>query len=832
MSRSSARPIQLRFRKGEYEKKPPPFVVAASLQNVQYDLLKGTSQLPSLPAAQNQPAPKSPDPSSKQHLDDDHRSTVCAICKVDTGNFNLNYGANTCLSCRAFFRRAIQKTRTPNFVCKLKGRCEINEETRRTCKKCRFDRCVLAGMNADCVMRGEQVQERFAKYIQRKKGVDKKATTMARLTEVRKAGIQKERRRRRMKASVDQVGTVSTMTENLLTVDTLIKQEPLIFDLPDLLIEQPESQQTEDQFRGDDVMFRSSPPSDVADDALFDDEDITALFDLDLLSGESVTLPPQASSPVTSDSGNESLGGLPGECVLSDVLFEDVPDPQQTAISQHETMVEKVKFIRESWSQACEDHKFDIRTVTNILSALTNKQLEMQPHQPHRLQPSLLETIKNVYERVFSTFAAKQSTFAKLAVRDQQTLLSKNSSLFVHYIFARIITARDILLQMQWLLLLEDAPHLSRANLLRRLSVEDFHVFGDDSARKRYLATAASLNNKQSLVQFHTTGSVALVCLYDLPGPAAGGEDKQRLVEKVQEEREFVYRCLDGANSSSDSNPSNQLRDAIQSLKALGQLIAADDIRQVDCQSSLGRPDLQQLFLGQEGEDEEGWVRWRLASFDAVFGRISYGADIVKECVMHSLGVPLAKHFIPQATRTLLERFRVLLQSHRGSNDCEDKDEDERGLYAATAVARAKLESLPSGNAQFALVFAEKDKELMRELFAHYGRTPRMRRIAVAEWNRTFGLLSDSMVAQYTALCGHLAGLVQIGDEVYKLMALLALSGFSSQPSLRIAAQKYVRALRRRLNSNGACDTDAKIRQAMCDVENLALVMNTLATAM
>ena len=46
------------------------------------------------------------------------RSTVCAVCSIDTGSFNLNYGANTCLSCRAFFRRAIQKTRNPKLICK------------------------------------------------------------------------------------------------------------------------------------------------------------------------------------------------------------------------------------------------------------------------------------------------------------------------------------------------------------------------------------------------------------------------------------------------------------------------------------------------------------------------------------------------------------------------------------------------------------------------------------------------------------------------------------------------------------------------------------------
>lgn len=143
------------------------------------------------PPAQKTPRYSSPEPLRDTKSPDEeselgNRSTVCAICNVDTGNFNLNYGANTCLSCRAFFRRAIQKTRNPNFVCKMGGTCTITEETRRACKKCRYDKCLQAGMNPDCVMQGDQIQQRFFKYIQRKKDTDKKAATMAKLTPERK----------------------------------------------------------------------------------------------------------------------------------------------------------------------------------------------------------------------------------------------------------------------------------------------------------------------------------------------------------------------------------------------------------------------------------------------------------------------------------------------------------------------------------------------------------------------------------------------------------------------------------------------------------------------
>lgn len=37
------------------------------------------------------------DPATSQSPPEPHRSRMCAICKVDTHSYNLNYGANSCL---------------------------------------------------------------------------------------------------------------------------------------------------------------------------------------------------------------------------------------------------------------------------------------------------------------------------------------------------------------------------------------------------------------------------------------------------------------------------------------------------------------------------------------------------------------------------------------------------------------------------------------------------------------------------------------------------------------------------------------------------------------
>lgn len=96
----------------------------------------------------------------------------CPICGELSSQPYYNYGAKACYSCRQFFRRALQKTRTPNFVCKNRTDvggtgepCQITVKNRRQCQKCRYDLCLKAGMKPEFVMTERQKSERF-KHLQ------------------------------------------------------------------------------------------------------------------------------------------------------------------------------------------------------------------------------------------------------------------------------------------------------------------------------------------------------------------------------------------------------------------------------------------------------------------------------------------------------------------------------------------------------------------------------------------------------------------------------------------------------------------------------------------
>jgi len=71
----------------------------------------------------------------------------CSVCSAPSAS-HLHYGAVTCYSCRAFFRRGLGK---PYCCVEGTGDCSIDWTSRRSCQWCRFDKCLKVGMNPELV---------------------------------------------------------------------------------------------------------------------------------------------------------------------------------------------------------------------------------------------------------------------------------------------------------------------------------------------------------------------------------------------------------------------------------------------------------------------------------------------------------------------------------------------------------------------------------------------------------------------------------------------------------------------------------------------------------
>lgn len=79
----------------------------------------------------------------------------CGVCGEAAAK-HVHYGATTCFSCRAFFRRSIQNGSAKQYNCKKGGNCDITLKTRKNCQKCRLEKCFTAGMKASWVLTEEE----------------------------------------------------------------------------------------------------------------------------------------------------------------------------------------------------------------------------------------------------------------------------------------------------------------------------------------------------------------------------------------------------------------------------------------------------------------------------------------------------------------------------------------------------------------------------------------------------------------------------------------------------------------------------------------------------
>ena len=59
----------------------------------------------------------------------------------------------------------------PSHRCRGRGNCrvDIKVKGRRTCQRCRYDRCLQAGMRPDLVLSQSEKEERFKKYYDRRR---------------------------------------------------------------------------------------------------------------------------------------------------------------------------------------------------------------------------------------------------------------------------------------------------------------------------------------------------------------------------------------------------------------------------------------------------------------------------------------------------------------------------------------------------------------------------------------------------------------------------------------------------------------------------------------
>ncbi|CAF2734098.1 unnamed protein product [Rotaria sp. Silwood2] len=82
----------------------------------------------------------------------------CLVC--DDISIGINFGASTCMPCKAFFRRNAVKLGTQEFICEGDGDCIITYKYRRLCNCCRLAKCFRVGMKKSLILSDEKREAR------------------------------------------------------------------------------------------------------------------------------------------------------------------------------------------------------------------------------------------------------------------------------------------------------------------------------------------------------------------------------------------------------------------------------------------------------------------------------------------------------------------------------------------------------------------------------------------------------------------------------------------------------------------------------------------------
>ena len=123
-------------------------------------------QLLQSPSSQASPYPKVNKKKAPRRPSKDEASTTdCAVCGDKASKYRYShYGATSCFSCRAFFRRTVKKSKHEIFYCSS-GNCQIDAVTRKKCPYCRYEiSFILKRRNQDINIKEVQIQIGFFTY--------------------------------------------------------------------------------------------------------------------------------------------------------------------------------------------------------------------------------------------------------------------------------------------------------------------------------------------------------------------------------------------------------------------------------------------------------------------------------------------------------------------------------------------------------------------------------------------------------------------------------------------------------------------------------------------
>eukprot|EP00095_Tigriopus_kingsejongensis_P012451 snap_masked-scaffold89_size390429-processed-gene-2.6 protein:Tk12451 transcript:snap_masked-scaffold89_size390429-processed-gene-2.6-mRNA-1 annotation:"heparan sulfate 2-o-sulfotransferase pipe" len=697
---------------------------------------------------------------------DDTLPKECAVCGITSETFHLNYGASTCFSCRAFFRRAIERSRNPKFVCKKGGTCEVNPTTRKSCRKCRFNKCLEAGMKTDFVLDDSQKKIRFRRLLKKleDQGIDSKDMVVKKAS---KCSLNKVRLKYLKKRSKSGGGPEDKS-------DLSIKEEP------------------------DSGSDHESGISSL--------ERVLSATQSSSLASVEATRSPRISFPIGSLLKQEpSVERLPGpSSSVNDILGEIVKlDEIDLASARLLTFSPRVNGTRgqsfeqfqEIWNKTMLSNPMQHTFVQSILKFHSSLPIDCLREIPDFNKIHLHNYIDFLKNR-FAEFSELNTKFNLLSRHDRGILINRNSCLCAalalgHY-FGVLESGNQ---QVKWFFLGQyaDTIDANKPEVLSflfvcyslQLTQNDDHL--SDAFDQMRLLEAFKL-------QFEWIGPLCHLLLFCTDAQTLNLLDNPGLVLQLHEEGKAIF----------EETGLSPLR--IQQL--LTTLNAVDDVfvSQIFWGDIFSNTSTSKELHLPFSNLEDLWIQLDCSKIDSIIREISFGEEFMMECVMFNLDVPLSKTFFQTISRLWGHRFLCIMKSCSEFLQLSTEQQTALGNISAIpafGLIQTKIEHLNTGDDQIKFGCGNNDISFFIEKYKNQIGYGKWRAMKIKDMNKRESLFDEACEKDLIDVVYRLKPLV-MDPTIFKVLLLYVL--FSSADTMfppghtvRNALWEMIRTIPRRI---------------------------------
>ncbi|TRY67251.1 hypothetical protein TCAL_02930 [Tigriopus californicus] len=788
------------------------------------------------------------------------RSKICAVCFGEAETYHLNYGASACFSCRAFFRRTIQRSRNPSFHCKNGGMCEINVKTRRKCQACRFRNCITAGMQPDQVLNDTAKRTRFRKML--KKQVKDDPALETALEEDKPVVLRMVKKNKRLKSNEDDDEPSLNIKLEETSCDGMERHEPFnpkrgkspkvttsyqaLPPVPLPFWDEPQPNQHVALHMEQNHEYGLTEYATIYDQRnsakgsrhASDEENKNPFSELNGGSPKPFSENGSHLPELPDDFFTQMDQSLPQQTAMDelDVVYLDVDEQREEKKSrgktksikqyQHRQRKQMMTFMertKNAWYQSCSN--------TAIGEGVFQNWLEFHMGR-YRMNKYVLRVLIVHLAKLFANFAFALPEFMSLSKADQCKLLYRNTPIFVQYFCGRFINAQTGQQQVEWLFPMKiDHDFAYQYSNLPKIPFslvnQAVKAFKGSSAEELYEKKASELDNHPLLTSCNYL--VAMTCLFGTS--YATILDNETVIQghlidilTFSDWAAEVYACAD----------KETLTNVISILEKMAVLFESN-IRWEESECYF--QEISNVITMPYTQEEECWLIRQFEKFDRAFHDVSFGEDILKEFVMFSYDVPLSKAFVPKLVSVFTERFRRIMKVHEEFNALNDHDQGQllsNNVMDAVSLCIAKVENFETGNQQLKFALGKLDDGIFQQQYFGVMDVSQLKRMTLIRINDMTAMMGNSdLIKEFQGISSHLSSLVQSVD-IFKLLIFITM--FSTNDQVRSSSMdevqnKYLTIFKRKLQSLSNStfeDTFDQFKNALRDIRKLTRLITVI----